>query len=136
MYVNEILKQLKSEISEYEFQSYFSILEYDENSQRMDLLEFYAPNIFIADWIETNYIEKLKLCTEKVAGIQSEIHIYVKEFPKDVKNFKNNKTIQEEVEKYKNIKTTYTEFKRKTFKCTSVKYDELARITEMKYEET
>ena len=94
MYVNEILKQLKSEISEYEFQSYFSILEYDENSQRMDLLEFYAPNIFIADWIETNYIEKLKLCTEKVAGIRSEIHIYVKEFPKDVKNFKNKKTIQ------------------------------------------
>ncbi|MCI6217630.1 MAG: chromosomal replication initiator protein DnaA [Helicobacter sp.] len=94
MYINEILKQLKSEISEYEFQSYFSTLEYDENSQRMDLLEFYAPNIFIADWIETNYIEKLKLCTEKVAGIRSEIHIYVKEFPKDVKNFKNNKTIQ------------------------------------------
>lgn len=50
--------------------------------------------------------------------------------------FKNNKTIQEEVEKYKNIKTTYTELKRRTFKCTNVKYDEIARITEMKYEET
>lgn len=72
----------------------------------------------------------------KIFGIENSQDIPDYDIDLSTIKFKNNKTIQEEVEKYKNIKTTYTEFKRKTFKCTSVKYDELARITEMKYEET
>lgn len=94
MYVAEVLNQLKTEISEYEFKSYFELLKYDENSNRMDLIELYAPNIFIASWIETNYIEKLKLCAEKITGFQPEIHILLKETQQNVKSLKNNKTPQ------------------------------------------
>ncbi|WP_066389625.1 chromosomal replication initiator protein DnaA [Helicobacter himalayensis] len=94
MYIIEVLNQLKTEISEYEFKSYFEPLKYDENSNRMDLIELYAPNIFIASWIETNYIEKLKLCAEKITGIRAEIHILLKESQQNVKSLKNNKTPQ------------------------------------------
>lgn len=72
----------------------------------------------------------------KIFGIETSSDIPDYDIDLSAVKFKSGKTIQEEVEKYKNIKTTYTEFKRKTFKCTNVKYDELARITEMKYEET
>ena len=45
------------------------------------------------------------------------------------------RNLLEEIEKYKILKSTYTQFKNTQFMCTDVKYDEVGRIKEMDYEE-
>lgn len=49
-------------------------------------------------------------------------------------NSKNKKLI-EEIDKYKNLKSSYTQFKNTKFKCTEVEYDQNGRIKAMCFEE-
>lgn len=40
-----------------------------------------------------------------------------------------------DIEKYKNLKTTYTEFKNTSFTCKEIKYDKIGRISSMLFKE-
>ena len=91
MSINDILEQLKKEISQHEYDTYFKILEFDENASRDDLLVFYAPNSIVADWIEIHYLDKLIACAQEITGIPPKIHIKTKKLTNVVKSLKNNK---------------------------------------------
>jgi len=48
---------------------------------------------------------------------------------------KDTKKLMKDIENYKNISTTYVEFKNKRFKCTEVEYDQNGRLNKMIFNE-
>lgn len=88
MIENDILNDLKNEISEAEYSAYISKMKYDENASRSDLMVFIVPNIYIANWIKTKYSEKISRLFEIYKRIKPEIRIIVESQKKDVKSLK------------------------------------------------
>lgn len=93
MHLDNILKKLKNKLSDLEYSSYISLMEYDESASRTDLEVFYVPNIFVANWIKSNYLESIAdaFMEENPNGIRPEIHIRVKEKNQNVKSLNFNK---------------------------------------------
>lgn len=94
MRIDNILNKLKDKLLESEYQSYISLLEYDESASRTDLEIFYVPNIFVAEWIKSNYLNIIADIFEKEnpSGVRPEIHIKVRSKNEGVKSLKSNKT--------------------------------------------
>lgn len=88
MIENDILNDLKNEISEAEYSAYISKMQYDANASRSDLMVFIVPNIYIANWIKTKYSEKISRLFEIYKRIKPEIRIIVESQKKDVKSLK------------------------------------------------
>ena len=83
----KVIAELRREISQKEYERYFSSLIYDPENSRSDLAIFHAPNIFSARWIRTNYSETISHLFEIKTGIKPEIEIYIgKNFPSQEKN--------------------------------------------------
>lgn len=95
MRIDTILKKLKSRLLPHEYDSYISLMEYDESASRSDIEVFYVPNVFIANWIKSNYLESIAdaFKEENDNGICPEIHIRIKEKDTNVKSLKINKSI-------------------------------------------
>ena len=55
----EVLKLLKEEITEIEYNRYIRQLEYDNKKSTTDLAIFYAPNALVSNWIKSKYITKI-----------------------------------------------------------------------------
>ncbi len=93
LHLDNILKKLKNKLSDLEYSSYISLMEYDESASRTDLEVFYVPNIFVANWIKSNYLESIAdaFMEENANGIRPEIHIKVKEKKQNVKSLNFNK---------------------------------------------
>lgn len=93
LHLDNILKKLKNKLSDLEYASYISLMEYDESASRTDLEVFYVPNIFVANWIKSNYLESIAdaFMEENANGIRPEIHIKVKENKQNVKSLNFNK---------------------------------------------
>ncbi len=83
---NQILKLLKQEIPQIEFERYIKQLHYDEEASRSDIAIFYAPNPIIAKWVSTRYAEKLSHLFELKTGVKPDIYI-------EAKNRKKSTTI-------------------------------------------
>lgn len=94
MRIDNILTKLKNKLSLQEYESYILLMEYDENASRTDLEVFYVPNIFVANWIKSNYIDMIAKAFEEESanGVRPEIHIKLKEKHKNVKSLKINKS--------------------------------------------
>ncbi|PAF44775.1 chromosomal replication initiator protein DnaA [Helicobacter sp. 11S02596-1] len=86
---NDILKQLKDEITPYEYNTYISRMKYDENASKSDLAVFVVPNIYIANWVKTRYSDKIIHLFEIYQKIKPEISIIVESQKRDVKSSKN-----------------------------------------------
>lgn len=86
---NDILNELKNEISEYEFETYISKMQYDESSSKSNLEVFIVPNIYIANWIKTKYSQKISHLFEIHKNIRPTINIIVKS-QQNQNNTKNN----------------------------------------------
>jgi len=56
----EILQQLKEEITEIEYNRYIKQLEYDTKKSTSDLAVYYAPNMLVCNWIKNKYTAKLE----------------------------------------------------------------------------
>ncbi len=80
-----ILKELKKEISETEYQRYIKNLHYDEVNSRSDIAIYKTINIIIAKWIETKYSEKIAHLFEIKTGIKPEVKIILGEKSKKAK---------------------------------------------------
>lgn len=78
-----------------EYNSYISLMEYDESASRTDMEVFYVPNIFVANWIKSNYLESIAdaFMEESANAIRPEIHIKVKEKNQNVKSLNFNKSL-------------------------------------------
>lgn len=72
---DEILKDLKKEISELEYKRYIKQLSFNEEESRSDYLVFEAPNTLIANWIKTKYAEKIANIHEIKTGIKPKVVI-------------------------------------------------------------
>ena len=54
----KIIRQLKKEISDSEYDRYIKHLKYDKKNSKDNLVIFESPNIYIAKWINTKYSKK------------------------------------------------------------------------------
>ncbi len=74
---NIVLKKLKQEISNSEWERYIRTLTYDENASRSNLAQFYAPNMLVAKWIKTKYQNKIAHLFEVESDILPKVIISV-----------------------------------------------------------
>lgn len=82
---DEILEQLKNEVTNYEYETYISQMKYDAEASKSDLAVFYVPNLFLVSWIQTKYADKIAHLFEVGTHILPEVKICVKSQQKDVK---------------------------------------------------
>ncbi|RUM75245.1 MAG: chromosomal replication initiator protein DnaA [Sulfurovum sp.] len=75
---NKVLKKLKQEISNQEWNRYIKSLSYDENLSRSNIAHFCSPNIIIAKWIKTKYQKKIEHLFELENNTKPQIIISVK----------------------------------------------------------
>ncbi len=78
MLAQQILKLLKQEIPQIEYERYVKQLRYDEEASRSDIAVFHAPNPLISRWVKTRYGEKLSHLFELKTGIKPQIVIEVR----------------------------------------------------------
>lgn len=76
---NKVLKKLKQEISNKEWERYIKTLSYDESASRSNLAQFYAPNVLLAKWIKTKYQDKIAHLFEVESHIRPNIIVSVGE---------------------------------------------------------
>ena len=74
---NIVLKKLKQEISNSEWERYIKTLNYDENASRSNLAQFYSPNMLLAKWIKTKYQDKIAHLFEVESNIRPKVIISV-----------------------------------------------------------
>ena len=74
---NIVLKKLKQEISNSEWERYIKTLNYDEAASRSNLAQFYAPNLLLAKWIKTKYQNKIAHLFEVESDILPKVIISV-----------------------------------------------------------
>ncbi len=75
---DQILRLLKQEIPQIEYERYIRQLQYDEEASRSDIAVFYAPNPIIARWVDTRYADKLSHLFELKTGVKPKVVIEVK----------------------------------------------------------
>lgn len=75
---NKVLKKLKQEISNKEWERYIKTLNYDESLSRSNVAQFYAPNILLAKWIKTKYQVQLTHLFELETKVKPRILVSVK----------------------------------------------------------
>ncbi len=74
---NMVLKKLKQEISNKEWERYIKTLNYDESASRSNVAQFYAPNMLVAKWIKTKYQNKIAHLFEVENNIRPNVIISV-----------------------------------------------------------
>lgn len=83
-----MLVTLKSEISQYEFSTYISLMKYDENASKSNLAVFMVPNPYIEKWIKSKYTDKIKHIFEIHTKTKTDIKIIVAKDKQNVKNYR------------------------------------------------
>jgi len=81
LYVNigqEVLKTLKQEITEVEYNRYIKQLTYDIKKSTNDIAIFYAPNALISNWIKSKFTQKIQYLFEVKTGSKVTVHITLK----------------------------------------------------------
>lgn len=87
--LNQILLQLKEEITPFEFDNYISQITYNEKYSRDDRIVFNAPNILIASWVKTKYASKIAHLFEIHKGLKPEVIVEVANSSKKKENKTN-----------------------------------------------
>jgi chromosomal replication initiator protein len=74
----EVLKTLKEEITEVEYNHYIKQLIYDIKKSTNDLAIFYAPNALVSNWIKSKFTQKIQYLFEVKTGNRVTVHIVLK----------------------------------------------------------
>ncbi len=74
----EVLKLLKEEITEIEYNRYIKQLDYDTKKSTSDLAVFYAPNALVSNWIKSKYTDKIAHLFEIKTGSKTTVQITLK----------------------------------------------------------
>jgi len=80
----KVLKRLRTELSDIEYDRYINKLTYEETLSREDLAYFIAPNILIAKWVKTNYGDKISNLFEIEEGYKPAIQISIEKITRDI----------------------------------------------------
>ncbi|MCX6052636.1 MAG: chromosomal replication initiator protein DnaA [Campylobacterales bacterium] len=75
---HEVLKSLKEEITEVEYNRYIKHLIYDIKKSTSDLAIFYASNALVLNWIKSKYTEKIAHLFEIKTGSRVNVMITLK----------------------------------------------------------
>ena len=73
----KVLFELKKEIPEIEYERFIKKLTYDTKHSRSNLVYFNAPNMYIAKWVKTKYIDKLQHLFELQNEVKPQIEINI-----------------------------------------------------------
>ena len=90
----EVLKALKEEISELEYNRYIRHLSYDVKKSTSDLAIFYAPNALVLNWIKNKYRDKIAHLFEVKSGSKVNVEITLKNTVEKRKSKKNKEVKQ------------------------------------------
>ncbi|MBD3797091.1 MAG: chromosomal replication initiator protein DnaA [Campylobacterales bacterium] len=74
----EVLEELKNEITELEYKRYIKHLDYDIKKSSSDLAVFYAQNALVVNWIKNKYTDKLSHLFEIKTGNKVTVNITLK----------------------------------------------------------
>jgi chromosomal replication initiator protein len=74
----EVLKSLKEEITEIEYNRYIKLLSYDTKKSTSDHAIFYAQNALVSNWIKSKYTEKIAHLFELKTGSKVSVLITLK----------------------------------------------------------
>lgn len=69
----QVLNILKDEISPFDFETYISLIKYDENASKSNVVVLTVPNLYIENWIKSNYALKIAHIFEMLTKIKPEI---------------------------------------------------------------
>ncbi|NPA81913.1 MAG: chromosomal replication initiator protein DnaA [Epsilonproteobacteria bacterium] len=75
MLSDQILEDLKKEISELEYKRYIKQISFNEEESKSNYLVFEAPNTLIANWVKTKYSQKIANIYEAKTGIKPTVII-------------------------------------------------------------
>jgi len=81
----EVLKLLKEELKETEYNRYIKQLVYDEEASASDLAVYYAPNALIANWIKSKYTDKIAHLFEIKTQMKVHVQIALKNSKQEIK---------------------------------------------------
>lgn len=79
--MDAIFEALKLSLSQYEYQTYISLLSFDEHASRTDCFVFYAPNALVCNYIKAKYSALL----ESTIGAHKGYRVKVQVLPKSQK---------------------------------------------------
>ena len=84
----EVLQQLKEEITESEYNRYIKLLTYDSKKSTSDLAIFYASNALVSNWIQSKYTQKIAHLFEVNNGSKVSVRITLKNSTEKRKSIK------------------------------------------------
>lgn len=87
----EVLEELKNEITELEYNRYIKHLDFDVKKSSSDLAVFYAQNALVVNWIKNKYTDKLAHLFEIKTGNKVTVNVTLK----SAKTTKKTKTTKE-----------------------------------------
>lgn len=69
----QVLNILQEEVSPFDFETYISLIKYDENASKSNVAVLIVPNPYIESWIKSNYSLKIAHIFEMLTKIKPEI---------------------------------------------------------------
>ena len=66
---DQCLNELKTDLSESQFNTWIRPLIYSRD-EHSDTITLFAPNKFVVDWVEKNYLNKIKTIAQEAGGKQ------------------------------------------------------------------
>ena len=75
---DQCLNELKTDLSESQFNTWIRPLIYSRD-EHSDTITLFAPNKFVVDWVEKNYLKKIKSIAQEAGGQTTSVAILVGE---------------------------------------------------------
>lgn len=73
---DQCLNELKTDLSESQFNTWIRPLIYSRD-EHSDTITLFAPNKFVVDWVEKNYLNKIKTIAQEAGGQTTSVSILV-----------------------------------------------------------
>ncbi|HQT37652.1 MAG: chromosomal replication initiation protein DnaA, partial [Campylobacterales bacterium 16-40-21] len=73
-----VIQMLKNEINEIDYTRYIKQLSFNEEESKSNLVVYNAPNLLIANWIQTKYADKISHLFEIKTGVKPTVSIRIK----------------------------------------------------------
>ena len=73
---DQCLNELKTDLSESQFNTWIRPLIYSRD-EHSDTITLFAPNKFVVDWVEKNYLSKIKTIAQEAGGQTTSVSILV-----------------------------------------------------------
>ena len=70
---DKVLGVLKEEISNFDFETYISLIKYDENASKSNVCVLIVPNPYIENWVKSNYALRIAHIFEMLTKTKPEI---------------------------------------------------------------